>query len=294
MSVRDQVPDSSSEEKEEKKGSFESFGGDDSFDFGEEIDTRDDGYPTDGQLKQWWQEHQETPEDDYEARNKIMKSLDGYVHTAVQPYNKSPESMRRQKVQEEMIKSIERWDPERAPLRNYVWGNIFPNGHEGMSIANKVEREYGGTKKILHDHLGDVEKARELREKFKSQRGRDPSVGEIADELGIDEDRASKIVRQESATHYTDDLIDDNQSFQDYGQEEMDALRAVYSSLTGRKKRIMEMLFYPDLGGKEPESYSENQDNWPVQKEIAEEIGVSGATIYRSKKSIKKRIQDVL
>jgi hypothetical protein len=242
---------------------------------------------TDEEMHDLWRKHQETPDDDYEARNEIMRALQGYEYTAVQPYKKTgvPTGLMHSKARHEMAKAIEDWDPNHesgAPLRSHVWKRLHPIGR-GHSVVNRVVRKYGDINQVRNKNMSRMDKARELKKEFREQNGRSPSVSELADLMNIEEDDANVLMREMSPVHYTDQLIDDDQSLGELGEEEIDAVRTVYHSMTGRNKRILEALLYPTLGGEKPEGYDQHKNNWPHQGSIAEEVGVSPSTVSRVK-----------
>lgn len=256
-------------------------------------------YASDEEMHQMFKQYKQAPDENKDKKVEIMKNMDGFVHQAVQPYRNSgaPVGAMYQKAYEEVDRAIDQWDPNHesgAPLKSYVYKRLFPLGNPSMSVVNRVIPKYKDVKKMTQKNTRSVDEARRLQQEFKNERGRMPSNSEMADMMGMSEREVSKLMRSMSGTHYADNMIDEDQSLQDIASNEMDALRSVYYSTSGRTKRIIEMIMWPDLGGEKPETYDENQHNWPKQSAIADELGVHPSTVNREIKKIKKRVQEVL
>lgn len=245
---------------------------------------------TDDELHAVWNQHKKTPDDDHTARNMIVKTLKGYTIAAVDPYRRggAPVGALRLKAYEDLVKGIESWDPSHdsgAPLRSWTAKSLNLGG--GSSSVSEAAQKFMGTKKIKGKwRWQNATALRQFMDEFKQKRNRMPSAQEIQDEFGIDRREARKVLREMSATKFTDALIDTDQSFDDVPPAAMDAIKAVYYSTNGRRQKIMEKEFWDVLGHDEPES--------DADKDKAKEIGIGPSTYSREKSTIIRRIKDLM
>ena len=257
-----------------------------------DVPMRADGRIPDSAIHEMWKKHKATPATDFQARNEIFKQLKGYVPTAIRPYEQSgaPIGEMRREVTTTMLRAIDDWNPEHesgAPLRNFVWRRVFPQGHKGMSVANRVVRKYADMKQIGGNRSQVITEARRIETEFKQETGRAPSDGEMGDMLGLPMDQITKLRMEMSPVYYSENLIDDDK---DLGGtidgRTKDAIRTVYASAIGPDQMLMQKLFWPLLGGTKP--LSQKQNAW------AQELGMTPSQVTRRKQSLERKVQRLM
>ena len=213
-----------------------------------------------------------------EALAKVVNALDPVINSEIQRYN-GPKPLLRSRAKLLTINAVKTYKPEMgAHLRSWVVTQLQPLSRYGQQLRpvhasemairqaaelHRIEKEYGDT------------------------HGRNPTLAELADEVGIPVNRINKIRNQvkPSVSESTYMEADDEEGKSMPGTQAPDVLgmaeEIVYDSLSPRDRVIYDLKT-----GRHGKPTVANQ-------EIAKRLGVTPALISQRSQQIALQIQDM-
>lgn len=182
-----------------------------------------------------------------------------------------------------LMKAIERFEPERG-----LKFSTFAAPTMAGEVRNYI-RDRGGMIRISRDARSQLYRMQQVQDRLTQQWEREPSMREIADEMGVSYDELLQWLDQRDMAETTSlnaslDADDEREleyrlgvSENGYEQvEQRDWLRWIFSQVTQEEKRLLELRFVERLN----------------QRETAQRMNVSQMQVSRMERRILTRLRD--
>lgn len=233
---------------------------------------------------------------DPEIRGQIYREVEGMAMEPVHAIDGAAvsEGALKTEARSLVFQGVDNFDPRKGDrvkkLSSHIYSQLWGGGN-----ANKVKDavgKYGDFKKPGETSKQNMGEFNDFAEEFKEQNGREPTVAEISESLGVSQGNAKKMKFELADEYDTDQAVDPAQLAADRSSDERQAIHMVYKDASNRGQVIMEHLYPEILNG--TETPSGMRVNTGLNEHLADKLGVSESTITRDRQKLTDQVKDLL
>lgn len=220
-----------------------------------------------------WREYKRTGSK--EARDQLLKNFEGLINSQVNKWAGSlPRDVLKNKAKVLTIKALDSYDENKGTaLSTHITNNLQP--------LSRMVYQHQNTARLPENVNLQMSSFNSAKNYLQSEKGRDPTTDELADELGWSPAEIGRI-----ETYNRKDLLEsgpqvsgDFYANQQERDEDDEILSAVYQELLPDEKKLFE--------------YTTGYNNKPVlsNPELVEELGITQSQLSYKKSLLKNKIE---